>query len=567
MGLDKYMRSGSAGISRLGLYLGLVIFSLAGLACPVPSMSQTASAPSDTLVLVNGEPIRAQDLDRLIMEAHKSLDMNEEGGSLGSNLIEKRVNDILLIQDALAAGMGEDPDFITQFDQRTSSYIVQQYVKDNFQLPKEANADSVRAFFGKNYWRIQYRQMSLRTRDEAEGFRSAISAGADMDSLAREISLDTKNLHGGLHNLLHWVDVPYNFRNVIGDLEPGDLTEIFPLNDSFAFLRIEQRLPLHEEYFPEIEKKITAIVYARERQKAWDDFVLDQKSELELQEDMAVIASIVADSSLVLDPKFKREQPEFIIELRNGPGISGTEFRAALAFAYKSNTSRPFSHYFSKTRELLTNQLALAYLAEEAGYGDSPEVQLRINQDWEKAILELYLDETVANSIRFNQQEFQEFYEKNQENFRGPDEVRLDFLIIQTEEEAQEVSQRLKAGADFGRIFSEVNQGQEMSLTRPKFIKETELSDAIREEISGLELGQSSAPLPMGMGFMVFRYDARRPGPIPPLEMVEMPIRRALFNRKFDLKVQEVLKMLKANSEIIHFDDRIQAYYSTGGDE
>jgi len=551
--------------SHVGIILCLVF--LLGVPFPSPGYSQTVSTPTDTLLLVNGDPITAKDLDRLIMDAHKSMNMDEQGGALGSRLIEKRIDDILLIQDALTAGMGEDPAFVAMLARRTSSYLIQQYVKDNFELPKEANPDLVRAYFENFYWRIQYRQMSLRTREEAEAFRTEIAAGADMDSLARENSLDTKNLKGGLHNLLHWIDVPFNFRDAIGNLEPGELTGVFPQNDAFAFLRIEQRLPIHEEYFPDIEKKITAIVYARERQKAWDEFVGDIKNGMPLQEDMAVIGSIMADSSLVLRPEFKREQPEHIIELRNGAGISGTEFRDALAFAYKNDTTKSFSHYFSSTRELLTNQLVLAFVAEEAGYGESPEILERENREWEKAILELYLDETVANGIRFNQAEFQEFYDQNKEKFRGPDEVRLDILILKTEEEAVNVSTRLKAGADFGRIFSEFNHGQELAPARPKFIKETELSDAIRKEIALIEPGQTSAPIVMGNGFMVFKFDARRPGSIPPLEMVEMEIRRVLFNRKFDAKVQEILEQLRAHSEIIWFDDRLQAYYSAGGDE
>ena len=77
------------------------------LTCGWVSSAPCAPDATATLVLVNGDPITASDLDEMIMGAHKSFDMKAEGSGIVDRLLNRRINDILIIQDALAAGMDE----------------------------------------------------------------------------------------------------------------------------------------------------------------------------------------------------------------------------------------------------------------------------------------------------------------------------------------------------------------------------------------------------------------------------------------------------------------------------
>ena len=90
------------------LLLGALLLVLAFLA--TPPVVLCAPEAIDTLVLVNGDPISVGDMDEMIMGAHKSFDMEAEGSGIVDRLLNKRINDILIIQDALAAGMDEEPE-------------------------------------------------------------------------------------------------------------------------------------------------------------------------------------------------------------------------------------------------------------------------------------------------------------------------------------------------------------------------------------------------------------------------------------------------------------------------
>ena len=185
-------------------------------------------------------------------------------------------------------------------------------------------------------------------------------------------------------------------------------------------------------------------------------------------------------------------------------------------------------------------------------------------KDLEQALIETYLADTVASRIKFKRTEFEEFYEENKEKFRGPEEVRLDILIIDDPAKAEDAAKRLAEGADFGFIFAEYNPGQNATLGKSRFIKRDQLSKPFRDQLANMEPGDSSQAIEMPMGWMVFKLVAIQPGSLPPMESVEMEIRKIIYQRKFNTLLDEHLDLLKEHSDIQKFDQKIEAYILSG---
>jgi hypothetical protein len=232
----------TAGVSAC-----LFLLVLTGLSCLGSTPAVAASAPADTLVLVNGETITAGDLDELLMDAHQTMNMADETSEIVFKLLNKRTNDLLILQDAYAAGIDEDPELLALLEERRQSYAIRAYVMDNLELPSSPPEDEIEAFYDKYYWQILIRRISVRTFQEASDLRTAIMAGADMDSLARELSLDTKKLNGGLYNQLFWADLENRIRDQVRGLEVGEYSEIFPYNEAFTFCRVENIVPVNRD--------------------------------------------------------------------------------------------------------------------------------------------------------------------------------------------------------------------------------------------------------------------------------------------------------------------------------
>jgi parvulin-like peptidyl-prolyl isomerase len=543
------------------------VFLALGLLLPAagdPAFGASSPAPADTLVLVNGDPIRVEDLDQMIMGAHRNFDLQAEGSGIVDRLLKKRINDYLIVQDALAAGMDEEPELMKLVDDRRRSYAIRAFAKDNLQLPASPPADSVAAYFERYFWKIQIRRISVRTWQEAADLRLAVMAGADMDSLARDLSLDTKKLNGGLYNLLYWADLENRIRDQVAALEVGEYSEIFPYNDAFSFVRVERRIPVDQNDFSSFENKITKDVLAQVNQEIWDDFVDGLIATMDVEESMAGLAAIIADSSLVLRGEFLKEDPTPVIQVASGNAVSGTELRKAVSHEVMQNATAPFGENLNKGRRKKTAELVLAEAARAQGYFEDPGVEDLVEKDLEQALIETYLNDTVGSKIKFNRAEFEEFYEENKEKFRGPDEVSLDILILDDPAKAEDAAQRLADGADFGFIFAEFNPGQETTLGKSRFIKKDQLSQSFRDQLVNMEVGDSSQAVEMPMGWMIFKLVGEKPGAIPPLDAVEMEIRKVIYQRKFNTYLDEHLELLRANSEILIFEDRVKAYILSG---
>ncbi len=542
----------------------VLLLTVGLLACGWASPALCTPASADTLVLINGDPITAGDLDEMIMGAHKSFDMSAEGSGIVDRLLTKRTNDILIIQDALAAGMDEEPELVALVEDRRRIYAIRAYVKDNLTLPASPLPDSVMAYFERYYWQIQVRRISMRTWQEAADLRVAVMGGADMDSLAREFSLDTKKMKGGLYNLLYWADLENRIRDQVATLEAGEYSGIFPYNDAFSFVRVEQRIPVDHSAFSRFEKQIAPDVLALTKEQLWDQFVDDLIASMEIEESMAQMAAIIADSSIVLTGEFFREDSTPVIQVSGGGAVTCTELRKAISHEVMQNALAPFSENLNKARRKTTSQLVLAEAARTQGYYVDPMVEALVAKDLDQALIETYLNDTVASRIRFKRTEFEEFYEENQEKFRGPEEVSLDILILDNQADAEEAAKRLAAGADFGFIFSEYNPGQEATFGKSRFIKRDQLSKPFRDQLANMEVGESSQAVEMPMGWMVFKLAGVQPGTLPAMESVEMEIRKVIYQRKFNALLDEHLELLREHSDIQMYDKKIEAYILSG---
>lgn len=550
------------GAKGAGAVVALVLCFFAGMFMSPPA--RAGSADATVLASVNGQPITGADIDRLIMAEHRYGAMSEENSGIVERLLNKRINDLLIIQDALAAGMDEEPEIVDYAKERREKYAIEAFVKDNLELPDSPPADSVRAFFERYYWQIQLRRISVRTREEAEELRSRVIDGADMEALARELSLDTRKPTGGLYNLLYWADVENRIRVHVRYLDEGEVSAVFPYNDAFTFVRVERRLGVDESSFERFRPGIEARVQASYNQELWEQFVADLGASMKMQESMAAMMGILADSSAALTGEFRDDDPTPAIWIEGGPTATTGELREAVSHEVMQNAEAPFAENFSAGRDKVKSRLVLAHAARRAGYFEDKTVEERVARDVEQKLIELYLADTVASRIKFNRAELDQFYEDNKERFRGPEQVKLDILILDSETDAREASRRLAEGADFAFIFKEYRPDQEVTLGQSRYIAATQLSKPYRDQLEHMKVGQSSEPMEMSMGWVIFKLAGRRPGEVAPIEAVEMNIRRAVYQQKFNEYLDEHLGLLKEQSEIVEYPDRIEAYILSG---
>ncbi|MBC8368298.1 hypothetical protein H8E52_12900, partial [bacterium] len=407
------------------------------------------------LAWINGETITSDDLDALFLTSHQGRDMSSMQSLELPNFLKKAVNDRLLVQDAQAMGMDEEASVQRVADELLDSEAMKAFVNASFDRPNDADKEAMRAYFEKYYWRIHLRQISTRTQESADSLRNEVLAGANMDSLARARSLDSNNIRGGLHSLKYWGDVENVLRDAVIGLEAGELSKTFPFREAHAFLRVEKIEGLDEETYDDVSKSIERIILNSQREVAWQAFLdsLDHETPVRLVE--STLNSIREDADIVFMGDFLRVQPEPAMSLEATPILTGTELRREISHTAMVDGTAPFDSILDKSVAAKRQMVLLRHHAEAGGFYEDEELLRQRQRRLEQALIEAYLQEMIVPRIVFNRQEFQTYYEENEDLFRGPDEVRMDMVVVDEQDTADEMSSRLSEGADFDFLRSQ----------------------------------------------------------------------------------------------------------------
>lgn len=542
---------------RARILMSLFVFFAA------PGLVRAADAPdvADVLVEVNGVPITGADLDALIVEYHQSGPMTAEAAEgLVPKLLEKAIRDELILQDALAMGMAEDPQIEGPIRSRTIKRAIALYGRETIKV-EPVTDQQVEEFFDAFYHKVKIRQLSTGTPEEClDALRRIQSGEVTMGALATQISLDPKGPRGGLHNDLHWADVDTMLREAAKDLEISEFSPPFRYGGVWSVIRIESRTPPDRSELPQFERFIRGVLRSQAEESAWSAFVEARRKELSIEVDQAVLDRVREDEEILYRGDFKDGSTDVLMKIDAGHGVTEQEFRVAMSTVAMGMGGADFEEILDASIEDQERFLTMWWCADRDGWLQRPEVVEFHDRELERAVLTTYLDENIGRKVRLDRDEYERFYRDHQDDFRGADEVRMSILIANDEPTIRDAARRLSEGADFEYVRAEVEGRDAESAGLSKWSEITAFNDGVVAALESMAVGDTSDPLPYNDRWMILRLDARRPGQVPPIEEVDGAIREALYYKEFARQLDAHLARLTAASAIVRHEDRIRAW-------
>jgi parvulin-like peptidyl-prolyl isomerase len=516
--------------------LGLVCFA-------IPVAAPADPSPADethVLATVNGDDITSADLDALIVQSHRGMSPEKRTAFDFRRLLDKLVNDRLLIQQAEQLGLDQEPGLLDRVRKSRIENAVQKYVAATYAGPDSIRSDAVRDYF----------------------ILGAIRQGASMDSIAQAVSVDVHRYRGGLHNLKVWADVENEIRNAVVDLKVGQLSDPFPYRESYAFVRVEERHPLDDADLGEYEGEIRKYLRGAERERSWKRFVEDHLERTPIRVDSDVITRIVADSAKMFTADFVVRSDAPVLSIGE-THVTEFDLRKALSHKAMSAALAPFDSLLSATIDAKKGDLVLRVAAKTGGWFDDESVLKAYRQERDEALIEAYLAEIIVSRIKFNRDEFREYYEQHVDDFRGPPQVLLGTIMVGTREEADEIVSRLNDGADFGYLRTQYARPGHDAIETEKWVSPEIFSGEMRDEILRLQVGQSSGAFEVAGGWLVFKLKNRRPGEVKTEAEVDPQLREIFFQKKFNELLDEHLALLKERSDIVLHEAAIDEYFGS----
>ncbi|MDH3892703.1 MAG: peptidyl-prolyl cis-trans isomerase [candidate division Zixibacteria bacterium] len=544
-----------AGIAERTLLLFAVILAACSLAYSSPR------AGAVRLAVVNGDTIDSEDMDRLLVTSHRAMSVQKKESFQYRKLLEKLVNDRLIMQEAKAMGMDAEEDFVERLRDEQRKKARRLFVRETFRPALELSEDDITKQFERFYWKMQVRTIGVTTATEAERLLAQVKAGASMDSIAREVSLDSRRFLGGLHNLKHWKDVVMEVREAALDLAAGEFSEVFRFRDAFMFLRVEQRSeadPAERAYF---EKEIKTVLTNARKASAWNQFLDSLAGHYPQVVDTGALARIQADSSKVFLGDFLRGSERSVVRVALNEVISEQALRREISHAAMNSGDQTFSEILATALEASIHQSRLMAAAVERGFPDRPSILQHIATLRDSLLVQIYLNENIVEQMVFNREEFKDYYDQHLEEFREPGEVRLAVLQLKDRADAEKGAGFLSDGADFDYVASRLGRKDGDDHDENQWLSLKTFPRPVSEALELLSLGQTSEPFALAEGWVIFKLIGRRDGEVKSMDDVDGQIREVMFQRKFNELLDNLLASLKDASEIVYDEAAIAAYF------
>ena len=205
----------------------------------------------------------------------------------------------------------------------------------------------------------------------------------------------------------------------------------------------------------------------------------------------------------------------------------------------------------SMVLDQMISEKLLIQEAKNMGLEEDNDVLEQIKKMTEQILVQVLIEREILDKIKVNDEEVLEYYEKNKESFTEKEQVYLYNILLETEEEAQDILEQLKAGGDFSEIAKEKSAGPSAAqggdlgyLTKGTIIPE------IEEVVFALEVEELSEIINTDFGFHILKITEKKAETVKTLEEVKEDIIQTLLPNKQKEAFENLLEELKGKAEI-----------------
>lgn len=242
------------------------------------------------------------------------------------------------------------------------------------------------------------------------------------------------------------------------------------------------------------------------------------------------LVAILTLACAIWAPLQAQENPETVVAR-----VNGTEIRAAdLTMAEEEIGSNLPPMPSDARREYLvtyvTDLVLAAQAAEQRKLADSPDGKRRLAYARNKSLMELLLQTEAKTAV--SDEAMKKVYEDATKQIGSEQETRARHILVEKEEEAKQIGDQLRKGADFAALAKEKSKdpgaadgGDLGYFTKDQMVPE------FADVAFKLEPGKISDPVKSQFGWHVIKVEDRRTRPVPEFDKVKDQIETFLIRR------------------------------------
>ncbi len=204
------------------------------------------------------------------------------------------------------------------------------------------------------------------------------------------------------------------------------------------------------------------------------------------------------------------KNPDVVIATVDGRPITQGEAADVMRGMPFNLTNLGFQELYRRVVDQLVRQKMMVVAAQKAGFDKDPVIRRRAATASEREIAEAWLNHEVNAVV--TEQAVHARYDRDVAGKPGPEEVRARVILVETDAEARQLIDQIRAGGDFEELARRFSKDASAAGGGDiGYVTRDVLGADVAAVMFSLAPGQTAAyPLPVPAGFFIVRVEGRR---------------------------------------------------------
>ncbi len=236
----------------------------------------------------------------------------------------------------------------------------------------------------------------------------------------------------------------------------------------------------------------------------------------------------------------------------NGVEIKESDFDFAVSDLGVRLTNIPPENRRKALLQYLVENALMASAGESDGLDKADDFPDRLQYHKRRALRDAYYNVKIYDAV--TEADAKKVYEEKIGQAKPAQEIHARHILVETEDEAKEVAERLKKGEDFATLADEKSkdpgtEGGDLGFfTRGRMVKPFE------DAAFALDVGEVSEPVETPFGWHIIKVEEKRDQPLPSFDQVKEIIIAQLLQKK----AQDVMTDLRKAAKIEVVDPELK---------
>jgi hypothetical protein len=303
--------------------------------------------------------------------------------------------------------------------------------------------------------------------------------------------------------------------------------------------------------FDKVKDSIRKVLRKQKEKERSDEYLkaLHAKAKITIRDEL--LSALKADNAK-REAGNKPDVKQPLVEI-NGEVLTVGEFISMMKQTKKNSEEDVINNWIE--RKLIDME------ALSRHYERQPDLKDMAHRYENELLKYTYIKRIIQPQVKVKDEDMIEYYAIHQKDYMKPARYKIQQILVEKEEDAQEILANLKNGADFSWIAEKKSVDQTVSRGgEPVWVIKADLPKPLKEIIDSMNFGDIS-PIVKSTdnSYIIIKLQDKYKEEVEDYDKVRASVQQAFYNEQINSLLEKYLSQLKKDTEITVYNDEISS--------